>query len=318
MAYQSEQARFGGAVGYDLSFLIETNLLQAASDFSVSGISCAANYSISNDSTSTAAPVTTTIDWVIPSGGLSLPAVSIAVGDSLVFNWSGLHNVNLHPTGTCDEAGATLVAPSSMTATASWTATAAGTFVFACDMGDHCESGQVVTVTVNAAGVRTSPCLEPGSPYILEGCTPFACVQPSTYEYDFVRAVESSLRQADGSFRVTGVSCIPGYTTADGGDALASVCSGDGEEYVMSGCIPPYCAPTQADNSSNAAAGSIIGQVGASVRVVCDTGYVGGGSWTCNRNLSFTGPVRVSTLVVRCFRCHSKALRLSAGVRAHL
>jgi len=92
----------------------------------------------------TAGGAIVTVDWVIPSGD-ALPAVNANVGDSIVFNWGGFHNVYHHPSGTCSDAGATLVGSDSG---ASWTAPSAGTFVFACDVGSHCEWGQIVTVTI--------------------------------------------------------------------------------------------------------------------------------------------------------------------------
>jgi plastocyanin len=77
---------------------------------------------------------------------LSRPQVFTAsVGDTVTFSWGGARNVFLHPTGTCDAAGATEVGSSSG---AVYTFTAAGSFTFACEVGQHCESGQILTFTV--------------------------------------------------------------------------------------------------------------------------------------------------------------------------
>ena len=110
------------------------------------------------------------VDWVIPSGD-SLPAVSANIGDTVVFSWSGSHNVYWHPTGTCDEAGAVQVDSGSSPAT--WTATEAGTFTFACDVGDHCEWGQVVTVTVAGSTPAPAPgaCATASDAYVTPAVT---------------------------------------------------------------------------------------------------------------------------------------------------
>ena len=63
----------------------------------------------------------------------------------MTFTWDGNHNVFLHPTGTCDAAGATEVGSSSG---AVYTFTEAGSFTFACEVGGHCGSGQILTFTV--------------------------------------------------------------------------------------------------------------------------------------------------------------------------
>jgi hypothetical protein len=67
--------------------------------------------------------------------GLALfrPQVFTAsVGDTVTFSWGGTHNVFLHPTGTCDATGATVVGSSSG---AVYTFAAAGSFTFACEVG---------------------------------------------------------------------------------------------------------------------------------------------------------------------------------------
>jgi plastocyanin len=64
----------------------------------------------------------------------------------VTFTWSGQHNVFLHPTGTCDAAGATVVGNAGTVAV--YTFTEAGSFTFACEVGDHCGSGQILTFTV--------------------------------------------------------------------------------------------------------------------------------------------------------------------------
>jgi hypothetical protein len=68
-----------------------------------------------------------------------------SIGDTVTFSWGGTHNVFLHPTGTCDAAGATEVGSRSGVV---YMFTAAGSFTFACEVGQHCGNGQILTFTV--------------------------------------------------------------------------------------------------------------------------------------------------------------------------
>ena len=74
---------------------------------------------------------------------------SAKVGDTITFNWSGTHNVYIHPTETCDSAGSTVVGVSSG-ALYTFTSEDVGAVVFACDVSSHCEDGQIVTFNVAA------------------------------------------------------------------------------------------------------------------------------------------------------------------------
>ena len=91
------------------------------------------------------------IDWAVRD--YTADVFTASVGDTATFNWFGTHNVFLHPTGTCDAAGATEVGS---TSGAVYTFTAAGSFTFACEVGQHCESGQILTFTV-AGGTPPPP-----------------------------------------------------------------------------------------------------------------------------------------------------------------
>jgi len=92
--------------------------------------------------------VASDVDWIIPDGDALTP-LSVSVGDSLTFTWNGYHNVLIHPTGTCEEAGAKEVGgPSDSGVEYTFTAEDVGTVTFACDIGDHCEEGQILVVTV--------------------------------------------------------------------------------------------------------------------------------------------------------------------------
>mmetsp|Transcript_15873 Transcript_15873/g.31603 ORF Transcript_15873/g.31603 Transcript_15873/m.31603 type:complete len:194 (-) Transcript_15873:149-730(-) len=92
--------------------------------------------------------VASDVDWIIPDGDALTP-LSVSVGDSLTFTWNGYHNVLIHPTGTCEETGAKeLGGPSDSGVEYTFTAEDVGTVTFACDIGEHCESGQILVVTV--------------------------------------------------------------------------------------------------------------------------------------------------------------------------
>ena len=86
------------------------------------------------------------VDWVISPAP---PPETATVGGTATFTWSGYHNVYVHPSGTCDDANAVLVGSSSP-AVYTFTSDDVGDVVFACDVGSHCESGQIVTFTVSA------------------------------------------------------------------------------------------------------------------------------------------------------------------------
>jgi plastocyanin len=87
-------------------------------------------------------------NWVRRSDYTPMTAT---VGDTAVFTWSGGHNVYLHLSGDCDNAGAVGVGDTPSTSGASYTFTEAGDFTFACDVSSHCSAGQIVTFTVSAA-----------------------------------------------------------------------------------------------------------------------------------------------------------------------
>ena len=93
---------------------------------------------------------TYTVDWKIPGIGQSMLDMTATVGDTGVFEWSFFHNVLIHPSGDCDKTSAISVRSSSG-ASYTFTAEDVGEMVFACDVGNHCEVGQIMTFTVSAA-----------------------------------------------------------------------------------------------------------------------------------------------------------------------
>eukprot|EP00588_Corethron_pennatum_P006879 CAMPEP_0194287554 /NCGR_PEP_ID=MMETSP0169-20130528/34990_1 /TAXON_ID=218684 /ORGANISM="Corethron pennatum, Strain L29A3" /LENGTH=207 /DNA_ID=CAMNT_0039034291 /DNA_START=108 /DNA_END=728 /DNA_ORIENTATION=- len=96
------------------------------------------------------AAVASDVDWVVPDSDALTP-LSASVGDSLTFTWSGrTHNVLIHPRGTCEETDAKEVAGAGASGdvTYEFTDEDVGTVTFACDVGSHCEQGQILVVTV--------------------------------------------------------------------------------------------------------------------------------------------------------------------------
>ena len=84
-------------------------------------------------------------DWVLPYEGAK--RLEAAVGDTVVFDWVGGHNVYLHPTLSCDAEGARLVGarPGAAYTFAEGDGSPEGTdMFFACDVGDgsHCRAGE--------------------------------------------------------------------------------------------------------------------------------------------------------------------------------
>lgn len=111
------------------------------------------------------------VEWVLRPNYDPFPSQTVAIGDTVVFKWpmnGGVHNVFLHPSGTCDEAGRlALEAKSAHRLLAGddhdhgehdhsgvnhehvYTFTEVGEFVFACDIVSHCEIGnQIITFVV--------------------------------------------------------------------------------------------------------------------------------------------------------------------------
>jgi len=85
-------------------------------------------------------------EWVF---GTSLDAREFVVGETITFEWTGTHDVHIHPSGDCTEDGRMEVG---LASPATYTFTEEGTVVFACDVGSHCEDGgMILTANVMAA-----------------------------------------------------------------------------------------------------------------------------------------------------------------------
>jgi plastocyanin len=87
-------------------------------------------------------------EWIVPYDGDQ--EYTANVGDTMVFEWTGLHNVLIHPTMSCDVEGAIYLGAESGTEYTFQEADAGKTIFFSCDIGNgaHCQFGQFLTVTV--------------------------------------------------------------------------------------------------------------------------------------------------------------------------
>ena len=91
------------------------------------------------------------VEWFIPVGANSLPPRSVTVGDTITFQWTGDHNVYIHPSGSCSETGKILVGTTSG-ARYKFKSTDPANMLFACDVSDHCERGLKLAIKVNSFG----------------------------------------------------------------------------------------------------------------------------------------------------------------------
>jgi plastocyanin len=112
-------------------------------------------------------------------------AQSAKVGDTIIFEWSGSHNVFIHPSGTCDTGGSIEVGSTSGAAY-TFTSDDVGEVVFACDIdgGSHCDAGQIVTFNVAAddTPLTTAPTKGPtASPTVspVKSPTPTPTMKPT-------------------------------------------------------------------------------------------------------------------------------------------
>ena len=152
---------------------------------------------------------TINVQWSIKS----YAPMTANVGDTVSFTWGGTHDVHLHPSGTCSQAGATLVASSSQQS-GKYTFTKPGKYTFACQVGRHCNMGQIVTFTVGGASSGGIPsgctswydgCNTCGVAGGVKGmCTKMACLRQGT---PFCQAY------ASGKTCTSPTSCTGGSTS---------------------------------------------------------------------------------------------------------
>jgi len=96
-------------------------------------------------------PSTITIDWFIPNAEdlEDFELRRAKVGDTIIFEWVGVHNVFIHPSGSCSENGRILVGSVSGESSYVFTKEDEGKVVFTCDIGGHCEAGQLLEIMVS-------------------------------------------------------------------------------------------------------------------------------------------------------------------------
>eukprot|EP00554_Chaetoceros_debilis_P005680 CAMPEP_0194077724 /NCGR_PEP_ID=MMETSP0149-20130528/4306_1 /TAXON_ID=122233 /ORGANISM="Chaetoceros debilis, Strain MM31A-1" /LENGTH=267 /DNA_ID=CAMNT_0038758833 /DNA_START=46 /DNA_END=849 /DNA_ORIENTATION=+ len=103
---------------------------------------------------------TISVDWFIPNEyDDGYEDRNVQVGDTINFNYGGYHNVYIHPSQGCSRDGAIVVGATSSNGDGSYTfqPSDVGKMTFACEVGAHCERGQILTVTVEPP---PSPCIE--------------------------------------------------------------------------------------------------------------------------------------------------------------
>jgi plastocyanin len=92
-------------------------------------------------------------DWIIPANEQPYASMTASVGDTLTFAWSsGVHDVWIHPTHTCEAAGAIPLAstddnPYTYTFGEADGSVEGNVLTFVCDVGEHCERGMYMNVT---------------------------------------------------------------------------------------------------------------------------------------------------------------------------
>ena len=96
--------------------------------------------------------LTVTVDWKIPT---EPQALSVAAGTTVRFTWSSTHNVYEVPDATafddCDFSSDTLVASSSVQTVDVAAPDAPTTKYYVCEVGSHCDMGQKIAITWEAA-----------------------------------------------------------------------------------------------------------------------------------------------------------------------
>ena len=90
---------------------------------------------------------TMNIDWVI-QGNNDHKAHIVYVGDTVMFLWSGIHDVYIHPTGDCSDNINVLMGKESGKIRYTFKMEDIGEMVFACNIGSNCESRQLIYFNV--------------------------------------------------------------------------------------------------------------------------------------------------------------------------
>eukprot|EP00536_Pseudo-nitzschia_multiseries_P002704 jgi/Psemu1/283905/fgenesh1_pg.36_\ len=151
--------------------------------------------------------------WVVPYNG---PKVFEAnVGDTIIFRWAqGSHNVFIHPTMSCDLAGAIEVGQSPGTQYTFTQADAGTEMFFACDigMGAHCFAGQSITVSVSDADITTDTVTPTTDVPTTESPTDAPTGGSSSTESTVIPAANASPSPAPNSTEASVVDPVPAPT----------------------------------------------------------------------------------------------------------
>mmetsp|Transcript_2736 Transcript_2736/g.6886 ORF Transcript_2736/g.6886 Transcript_2736/m.6886 type:complete len:193 (+) Transcript_2736:201-779(+) len=119
------------------------------------------------------------VEWFVPESGKPYPNGAAQVNDTVKFRWEAFHNVYIHPTGDCSKDGAILVGDQSG-AEYTFTADDIGTVTFACDVGQHCKYGQIITydVALPTSTSTESPSQSPPAPESPATASPTIAIVP--------------------------------------------------------------------------------------------------------------------------------------------
>ncbi|GFS40911.1 hypothetical protein Acr_00g0071140 [Actinidia rufa] len=101
------------------------------------------------------------LQWKVPPGGPIAYSVwadkqDFQIGDTLIFNWTGNHDVVKVSKSVFDNCTTTnVVGTVQSTSPANFTLDANGTHYFICTVSNHCYFGQKVAVTIGDTGAAT-------------------------------------------------------------------------------------------------------------------------------------------------------------------
>lgn len=116
------------------------------------------------------------LDWAIPASHQPYPTENVNVGDSILFNWMGLHNVYSLNAPVCPAMFSTEnsveLAPSAPMGSYVWTAEAPGIYYFACQIGDHCSDGMLISIIVGEGAALTPGAEAPLAPALAPALAP--------------------------------------------------------------------------------------------------------------------------------------------------
>lgn len=155
--------------------------------------------------------------------------MSVTVGDSVMFSWSGSHNVyeatspvNFYD---CVLSGNTELAPTSTDGSYTHTFSTEGDFYFICEVGSHCYNGQKIHITASPPPPSPPPSPPPPSP---PPSPPPPSPPSSSYSIDWKVEMNSTAPSFNSS------TVHPYYPTASKLHYLMDVHVGDSVEFSWS------------------------------------------------------------------------------------